>query len=198
MRDIVKIAIGIFLGLLFAGLCALCLFVTASLGGLSLLGDAIESLDISTPFYLFPTESPEPGHIRKCDDLGLRLMNYSESNECPGGFGSPAEGAKFIIASVVNKNFTDEVIHLPTIDFQLNGYESGLGVGRDCLYNNEAFGNSCWQWGGKLYPGVSCDGWILFEVPVSFDPYQANLHATFSDYETDIQCEAQWPLEPPK
>lgn len=198
MREIAKTATGIFLGLLFAGICGLCVFGIATFGGIQIIGDAIDEAFSTSALYLEVTEIPIPGHIMKCDDLGLSFLEYSESGVCPGNFGEPAEGAKFIIATIANKNYSNDVIEIPSIRFRLDGYESGLGSGGDCLYDSESFSNSCWQWGGKLYPGVSCEGWILFEVPISFDPNEGIISASFYDYETDLNCEAQWPLEPPK
>ena len=90
------------------------------------------------------------------------------------------------------------MIEIPSIDFFLNDYPTGLGSGGDCRYDDQSFGNACWQWNGKLYPDVTCEGWILFEVPEAFDTKPANLYASFHDYETGIICEAQWPLVPPE
>ena len=189
MRDSFKIALGIFFGLLAAGLCAVCVLCTVSGGGLAYLDSLIES---STKEV---TPTPVSGHIKKCDDLGLSVKSYRVSETCPDGFGQPAEGAKFIIVEVKAVNFTDDIISLPHIEFRLNNFESSLGSSGDCLYNENAFGNACWQSSGKLFPGVSCQGWELFEVPASFNVSTAILYASFQDSENNVSCNAQWPLE---
>jgi len=159
--------------------------------GLAYLGSLIDS---STEEV---TPTPISGHIRQCDDLGLSVVSYRVSETCPDGFGQPAEGARFIIVEVKAVNFTEDVISPPHIEFHLNNFESGLGSSGDCLYNENAFGNACWQSSGKMFPDVSCQGWELFEVPVSFNVSTAILFATFQDTENNVSCNAQWPLEHP-
>lgn len=205
MKDSFKIAFGIFLGLLAAGLCAACIFFTASFGGVAYLISLIESLEYSTPIspgiFLEPTlditQTPVPGHIKQCDDLGLSIESYRVSETCPNGLGQPAEGAKFVIVEIRAINFSDDVISFPYIEFLLDDYQTGLGSTGDCTYSDEAFGNACWQSGGKLFPGVSCQGWELYEVPTTFDTSTAILYASFREYENDVICDAQWPLERP-
>lgn len=191
MKDSIKIALGIFLGLLAAGLCAVCITLVVSFGGLAYLGSLIESsMEEATP-------TPVSGHIKACDDLGLSIISYRVSEACPDGSGQPSEGAKFIIVEVRAANFADNIISLPYMEFRLNDFESGLGSSGDCLYNENAFGNACWQSGGKLFPNESCQGWELFEVPASFDITTAILYASFQDSENDVSCNAQWSLEGP-
>jgi len=191
MKVSFKIALGIFLGLLAACLCTACVFFIVSGGLAYLFGSSIES---STEEI---TPTPVSGHINKCDDLGLSVESYRISETCPDLSGQPAEGAKFIIVEVRAVDFTDDIISLPYIEFRLNNFESGLGSTGDCLYNENAFGNACWQSSGKLFPGVSCQGWELFEVPVSFNVSTATLFASFQDSENNVSCNAQWPLEHP-
>ena len=200
MKDSIKIALGVFLGLLAAGLCALCLLFVVSIGGLNILSEELESFEETIEPQQFSTETPIHGHIEKCDDLGFKIVSYREANQCPSsvyGENKPAEGAKFIIATVEMTNFTNDVIEIPSIDFKLDNYESGLGSGSECRYDDESFGNSCWQWNRKLYPSVTCQGWIMFEVPKGFETNKANLHVLFIDRITGVDCEGQWPLEPP-
>jgi len=193
------------MGLLAASLCAACIFFIVSFGGLAYLVSLIEPSEYSTPsspvFFPEPTvdttQTPVPGHIRQCDDLGLSIESYRVSETCPSGIGQPAEGAKLVIVEIKAINFSTDVISLPYIEFLLNDYQSGLGSTGDCIYTDEAFGNVCWQSGGKLFPDVSCQGWELFEVPITFDTSTAILYASFREYENDIVCKAQWPLERP-
>jgi hypothetical protein len=95
-------------------------------------------------------------------------------------------------------NLTDQVMELPDISLALGAYEPGLGSAGECRYNQDSFGNACWQWNGQLFPGVVCEGWELFEVPLSLDEGTAILNASFQDLETSLVCEAQWPLSPPQ
>jgi len=201
MKDSFKIALGIFFGLLAAGLCAACIFFTASFGGVAYLISLIESENYLTPtspdIFLEATPEPVTGHIKQCDDLGLSIENYRVSETCPNGLGQPAEGAKFVIVEIRAINFSDDVISFPYIEFLLDDYQAGLGSTGDCTYDDEAFGNACWQSNGKLFPNVSCQGWELYEVPISFDTSSAILYASFQEYENDVVCDAQWPLERP-
>lgn len=190
MKDTFKIALGIFLGLLAAGLCAACIFFVVSLGGLAYLGSLIESPELLTA-------TPISGHITKCEDIGLSVESYRVSETCPDGSGQPAQGAKFAIVEMKAVNFTNDILSLPSIEFRLNDFESGLGSTGSCLYDENAFGNACWQSSGKLFPGISCQGWELFEVPASFDVSTAILYTTFEDFENNVLCNAQWPLEHP-
>ena len=201
MKESFKIALGVFLGLLAAGLCAVCIFFTISFSGLAYLFSSIDvpgSTPVSPDFSLYPTLSatstPVPGYIKQCHDLGLSIESYRVSETCPDSLGQPAEGAKFVVVEIKAVNFSDDVISFPYIEFRLDGYQSGLGSTGDCRYNNEAFGNAC---SGKLFPGVSCQGWELFEVPVSFDASAATLYASFRENMNDVKCDAQWPLESP-
>jgi hypothetical protein len=191
MKDSLKIALGIFLGLLVAGLCAVCIFFTVSLGGLAYLGSLIESPTVEA------TPTTISGYIRQCDDLGLSVVSYRISETCPDDSGQPAQGAKFVIVKMKAVNFTNDVLSLPSIEFRLNDFESGLGSTGNCFYNENAFGNACWQSNGKLFPGVSCQGWELFEVPVSLDVSTATLYTTFEDFTNNVSCNAQWLLENP-
>lgn len=191
MKESFRIAFGIFLGLLAISLCAVCILVSVSFWGKSYLSSPIE----------IPTEevtiTPIPGYIKRCDDLGLSIESYRFVETCPDGYGQPAEGAKFIIVEIKAINFTNDVISLPSIDFRLDNYESGLGSSGDCLHNERAFSNACWQSSGNLFPNVSCQGWELFEIPTSFDVSTSTLYASFYQFENDVSCNAQWLLERP-
>ncbi len=191
MKDSLKIAFGVFLGLLAAGLCVVCLFFTASFGGLAYLDSSIES----------PTEEATPtlvsGHIKNCDDFGFSIESYRVSETCPNGSGQPAEGAKFVIVEVRAVNFSDDIVSLPYIEFRLDDFKSDLGSSGDCRYDENAFSNVCWQSSGKLFPRISCQGWELFEVPTAFDVSTATFYASFQDFENNVSCNGQWPLERP-
>jgi hypothetical protein len=193
MRDSLKIALGIILGVLGLAACAVCALFVLGMGGLFLISEPVAyytpsdltptiarmlsptaasppSLSTSTATeILAPTTTPIPpfavGESAQWDGLSLAIISHQVTHICPGGDGKPAEGAKFIIIHVQARNTSTDVIEIPSFAFELNGYQSGLGAALPCRYNEESFGNACWQWSGKLYPGVSCEGWELFEVP---------------------------------
>jgi len=125
---------------------------------------------ITSPVTPSPTAIPllSFGDSVQWAGLSLAITRYEVTQTCPGGSGKPADGAKFVIVYVQALNASADVIEVPSLQFQLDGYESGLGAGFPCRYNDQAFGNACWQWSGKLYPEVACEGWELFELPATF------------------------------
>jgi hypothetical protein len=130
------------------------------------------------------------------DGLSLSVTQSEATHACPDGFGGkPAEGAKFIVINVAARNTGDNVIDMPSLHFELNGYQSSLGTTGACLYNEKAFGNVCWQSSGKLYPGVTCEGWELFEVPESLDLRSATVRGKVDEVGTGTVDIAEWRLE---
>ena len=193
MRDSLKIALGIILGVLGLAACSVCALLVLGMGGLSLISGPVAHYTpsdltpttarmlppMATSLPLLPTSTataiPTPtatpippfavGESAQWDGLSIAIISHEVTHTCPSGDGKPAEGAKFIIIYVQVRNTSSDVIEIPSFQFELNSYQSGLGAALPCRYSEEAFGNACWQWSGKLYPGVSCEGWELFEVP---------------------------------
>ena len=101
------------------------------------------------------------------EGLAISVKKYEVTQECRGQTGkSSAEGAKLVYIWVAVRNESSELIELPSFFANLSGVEKGSGWfgGTVCRYDDEALGNACHKGGGKLYPGVMCGGWELFEV----------------------------------
>jgi|GEM_PF-2766284 len=190
MKDVLKIALGIILAVLGLVACALCALFIFSMGGVALLSSSVDLHTptkvrrlVTSPPSLTPTPTPvksdsytpspiptsvpllSEGEWTQLQGLSLAVIHSEVMHTCPGGYGQPAEGAKFVIISVAVRNTSSDVVDLPSMDFELNGYQSGLGTSGDCRYDEKSFGNACWESAGKLYPDVMCEGWELFEVP---------------------------------
>lgn len=159
------------------------------------------ALPLASPTWLptpLPAPSPTPlvlGGQVEWRGLALGVTRQEVTRTCPGGEGQAAEGAKFVIVQVVARNVSTDVIEIPHLDIELNGYQSGLGAGLPCRYNQEAFGNACWQWSGKLYPDVSCEGWLLFEVPEKLPLEQATVKLQIYDPSEGFTDIAEWWLK---
>jgi len=124
--------------------------------------------------------------------LALSVTRYETMYTCPGGYGRSAEGAKFVIIWVAARNVSNDVIKVPSLSFKLDGYQSGL-TGTPCRYNKEAFGNACWQWSGKLYPDVTCEGWVLFEMPEKLALEEARVRVSERKFGGGLNI-AEWRL----
>lgn len=163
-----------------------------------------------TPSLPNPTDTPLPlptptvtsvplltvGEGVQWDGLSLSITNYEVTHTCPDGYdGQSAEGARFIVVYVTASNISSNVLEIPSLRFRLNGYESGLGAGLPCRYNEEAFGNACWQWGGELYPDVTCKGWELFEVPENLALEGSRIQIQKYDSVSGQMDVAEWLLE---
>ena len=125
--------------------------------------------------------------------LALSVTRYETTYTCPGGYGRSAEGAKFVIIQMAARNVSNDVIKVTSLSFKLDGYQSGL-TGTPCRYNKEAFGNACWQWSGKLYPDVMCEGWVLFEVPEKLALGEARVRISGRKFGGELDI-AEWRLE---
>lgn len=206
MRDSLKIALGIILGGLGLAACYVCVVVLgigafllpASKPFLTPTAHTLPSMATPMPTLPIPTPTATPiplfavGESAQWDGLSLAVTSYEVTHTCPDGYGKPAEGAKFVIVRIQACNTSTDVIEIPFFEFELNGYQSGLGAGLPCRYNEEAFGNACWQWGGKLYPGVSCEGWVLFEVPENTPMQDARVRVYTLSPEFDAR---EWRLQ---
>ncbi len=210
MKDALKIALGVFLGVLAILACLACGFIILSVGGAAMLSSYITPLptaeNFSTAIDLFaatptPVVTPTPivpifiGEWAQWDGLSLSVKEYQTTQACPGNYGQPAAGAKFVIAQVTARNASTDVIDMPSLKIQLNSYESGLGASLDCRYDQEAFGNACWQWSGKLYPDVICEGWVLFEVPADMSLQNAIIRIQEQSIPSEPIHISEWQLE---
>lgn len=178
------LALGI-VGLAGGVICSPCLL---SLAGLAVLSDFLAETPYALPTLPPiptaratppPTPTPTPLALGEYASLegGLRLAvtQYEATQVCPDGLRQASEGAELILIQVDVENATSDVaVEIPHMVFMLlrNGNIITRDWEADCLYTEDSLGNACWEWGGKLYPGVSCEGWVAFEVPEGMSPEQ--------------------------
>jgi hypothetical protein len=96
--------------------------------------------------------------------------------------GLPPEGAKFLGVYVRGEN-VGEVAHELPDPYEVKLVYKGTTISdtSPCksLFTNE-LGRERYV-GGKIYPGVSREGWIFYEVPLGFDETQAQIY-TMGNY----------------
>lgn len=197
MRENWHVAVGVILALGIIAVTAtiVCLPCLASVVGLR----ALSSFPSETPYTrpsatatasatATPSRTPTPVPLRIGDfatwgqGIKIGITEYSVTHACPGGYGEPAEGAKFIVIRVYTENVNQKTaLNVPSLMLTL--LDAGTVVGRDagglpCRYDEDAWGNACWQWGGKLYPDASCEGWEVFEVPENLRPEETIVRVT--------------------
>lgn len=179
MRDTVKIAIGIFVGL------ALC--VGACCGGVLLFGATLpapgEQMEQTMEEIFYPT--PEPVVEEEISPLGTTCMvegievsvtEYQERDFLSGGVDwegkeirrEPPEGAKFISIHLVAKNVGEVNSRVPSRidDFSLI-YK---GTAMEWSLEDEELKAHVVGWAYEIYPGVVCEDWNTYQVPKAADP----------------------------
>jgi hypothetical protein len=140
-----------------------------------------------------PPALPRFGEAR-FGDLSLSLDDYHVTGRCPGDqTGTSAEGAVFVIVYLTARNVGEDAVDLPGFDYQLGRYRPGLGAGRTCQYDIEAFARACRRT-GRLFPGARCEGWILFEVPRAFDTSRHHVKVTTRSARGEPEA-AEWILK---
>jgi len=112
----------------------------------------------------------------------IRIANVQEQSACPDyGTVKAPSGAKFVVVTLEGTSTWDEQVQIPYVaDFQLAGrYKAGLGSGtlsNHCVYSPASWGNTV----KKIYKEATVSGWLLFEVPVAFDPAGTVLEGSIS------------------
>lgn len=170
MKDSVKIGYGIVLGILV--LLALCI------GGLMVIGVLVpepeEVLEeVEKELFPTPTEAFAPrdkalplGEWATMEGVTVSVAHYefaSSYEEEYVGQVAPEEGAKFLWIHVSAENVGEVEKGLPHAWFfrllykghGIHGFAPALVKGRK-TYNAES-----------VYPGVSREGWILYELPIA-------------------------------
>ncbi len=185
MRDVFKIALGIFLGVVAVASCVICLFVVISVGGISYLGYIITTPSsenyLAAPSTL-PTPSLSDQILNKADelspsipwgkpnifnDLEITPLEYELKNEYTlesKELVTPQPGATFLWVHVSTENIGENA---DTTGFIFQLYYKSKTIG-DTSYYEVANRQSFQQW-EKIYPGQRLDGWVLFEVPQAID-----------------------------
>jgi len=157
-----------------------------------------------------PTETPTPtpetelslGESAILDDIEFTVVRFEESHEyeyeCEYWFNKtvfnetvyPAEGAKFLWMYVIAKNVGEVAREVP------DGTCCGYGD-IEMLYKGEKIFtieyssrlkrkiyDSTGMFSDPLYPGVTDEGWILFEVPKGINISQAKICVDFEERKT--------------
>ena len=149
-----------------------------------------------------PTATPIPvlslGQVITFAGLSHSVTRYEEADTCPNGYDKPDEGAKLVVLWVRSENTSSDYMEVPSLDIKL--LQNGIEIGRDaggipCRYDDRAWGNACWQWGGDIWPGVSCEGWEAFQVPTATE-VQGLVAETRFHYWLGQSALAQWRLAP--
>ena len=187
----VVLAFGI-LGIASIVVCSPCLI---SVLGLNALSDALAETPYpfpsprttSTP-TVTPSPTPIPGSLPVSEFVtwgeGIRIAitEYTPDNPCAVSLfdSGPAEGAKYIAIHVRAENVNQEVpLRVPPVSFTLlrDGREIARGRAGTCGLQE------AWEWqSDQLFPNVSREGWVAFEVPQALNPEEAVVRVESWDF----------------
>lgn len=111
------------------------------------------------------------------DDIALTVVKFEERDTFPYYYGNetPPEGATFLFVYVEAKNVGEVARYTPHITLVYKGeidstrYFSGFI--QEVPYVRYAPYDSY----KEIYPSVTEEGWIYFEVPKAFDPSEAKI-----------------------
>ena len=173
MKDVLKIALGIFLGVL--GLCA---FAACLVFGLGSAGVAFLTSSTPTPTGpagVVPARTPSPTSTRlpaqnlgasvQYKDLRVTLDAYEFSGPYRSSSGlkeEPPEGAKFLWLHLIVENTGRNAVDTPLpSDFHV--IHEGKQIDADLFY----FGRPGYDEfrPGEIFPNVTRSGWLRFTVP---------------------------------
>jgi hypothetical protein len=131
------------------------------------------------------------------DGLAIIVKNYEVVLTCRGYGEGPAQGAKLVYVWIAIRNVSDDIVKLPSFFLELEGLkESSKSFGgKVCRYDEKALGNACWEWHGKLDPGVMCEGWELFEVPEKMQIEGRHVRVSVSLFGKTATEVGKWRLE---
>jgi hypothetical protein len=129
--------------------------------------------------------------------LAIIVKNYEVVQKCRGYGEGPAKGSKLVYVWVTIRNVSDDIVELPSFFLELEGLkESSKSFGgKVCRYDEKALGNACWEWHGKLDPGVICEGWELFEVPERMQIEGRHVKVSVSSFGKTAYEVGRWRLE---
>lgn len=179
MKDSVKIALGIFLGIVALCACATCLFFALSATGVTLLAAAPTST-LPQPVGPIPARTPatsltqsppqQLGRSVVHNDLKITLNAHEVSGSYVDSYDmqeSPVEGAKFLWISVTVENVGKNAVYAPfASDFHV--INEGEQTDSDFYFASRP-GYEQYE-GGEIFPGVSKSGWIRFTIPGAAQP----------------------------
>lgn len=115
----------------------------------------------------------------------IRVANVQVQSVCPNdGKVRAPEGAKFVVVTLEGTSTWDEQVEIPYVAqfMTLAGrYKHGIGSDLRCRYGETSARLPAWGSGARqMYKGVKVAGWLLFEVPVVFDPAGTILEGSIS------------------
>lgn len=197
MKDVFKIALGIFLGVVAVTACAICAIIGFSAGGLAFLVNII-----STPTPEFYPASPTPsltdqivngidklspslpwGQPNKIDVFEVTtdeyelLGNYKLED---GEIVTPTLGAAFLWVHVSAENIGNNA---GDTFFMFKLYYKGETIDDTAMGYYKAINYPSFR-SDKVYPKQKKDGWVLFEVRKAIDLSHAYflIKPLFGDY----------------
>jgi hypothetical protein len=131
-----------------------------------------------------PTQTPTPlalgGSVRWGEGIQIGITEYSPEDPCGTGWGEPAEGARFVGIRVYAENTNQEIpLSVPSLYFTLLRDRNEIATGETGTCSSE----DAWtSQPTRLFPNVSSEGWVVFEVPQAFDAEQALVCAESWDF----------------
>jgi hypothetical protein len=139
-----------------------------------------------TPETVTPKTELSLGESAILDDIEFTVVRFEENHEYEYIFNKtvyPAEGAKFLWVWVIAKNVGEVAREVPDrtsrfgdIEMLYKGekiFTHNMGGSASSL-KREIY-DSPGMFSDPLYPGVTEEGWILFEVPEGIDLSQAKI-----------------------
>ncbi len=179
MKNSLKIALGIILGVLGLATCGILACLAFGMGGVALLGTILVATSTSVgnvplqPIVRI-TPSPLPKHAGEYVEYGgmrVALIAYEFSGlykTAEGGQAQPPEGAKFLWLRIQVENAGQNTEFSP--------YPYDLAI----LYKEEQIDTDLHAFSDRpgyeffereyIYPGVTRSGWIRFTIPLVAQP----------------------------
>jgi hypothetical protein len=131
--------------------------------------------------------------------FAVSISNYAEADACPGGAGQADPGAKLVIVWVLTENVGDDYASLPDLDFVLASGDRRVGRAAGeapCEAAADEWTTACSAVAdGGLWPGSSCEGWQVLQVPEAADVSDLQVEA-FAQSPTAAPL-ARWRLAAP-
>mgnify|MGYP003884450065 CR=1 FL=1 len=158
-----------------------------------------------------PTQKTELslGESAILDDIEFTVVRFEESHmyECnttPKETVYSADGAKFLWVYVKAKNVGEVAREVPDTFFNIKMLYKGEEINsqgiRGSAFWGDPVGRKMYHDYEKVYPNVTEEGWILFEVPEGIDLSQAKIwvgYPRISHYPVDIYENIMtWSLAP--
>jgi hypothetical protein len=136
-----------------------------------------------------PTPAPTPktelslGEGAIVDDISFTVVRYEFTDSYEAGYGEkhthhPPEGAKYLWVYVKAKNVGELAYYIPYdygVDLLYKGEEIMCTHTEPYFEEKEMYRGSM----TKIYPNVTKEGWVFYEVPKGIDISQAKIRVEF-------------------